>query len=113
MGNVLKEARIFDRAVSAYLRALALNPSHAVVHGNLACVYYEQGLVSLLLKIFNMNAFYRKIDVAIETYLRAIELQPNFPDAYCNLAVQEITKKANTHGKMLLTFRMPTKKKDS
>ena len=31
------------RAVSAYLRALNLSPNHAVVHGNLACVYYEQG----------------------------------------------------------------------
>jgi len=58
------------RAVAAYLRALNLSPNHAVVHGNLACVYYEQGL----------------IDLAIDTYRRAIELQPNFPDAYCNLA---------------------------
>ena len=41
-----------------------------MVHGNLACVYYEQGL----------------IDLAVDTYRRAIELQPNFPDAYCNLA---------------------------
>lgn len=67
---MLKEARIFDRAVAAYLRALTLAPGHAVVHGNLACVYYEQNL----------------IDLAIDTYKRAIELQPNFPDAYCNLA---------------------------
>lgn len=58
------------RAVAAYLRALNLSPNNAVVHGNLACVYYEQGLT----------------DLAIETYRRAIELQPNFPDAYCNLA---------------------------
>ncbi|CAG0885402.1 unnamed protein product [Darwinula stevensoni] len=61
---------IFKAAVAAYLRALNLSPNHAVVHGNLACVYYEQGL----------------IDLAIDTYRRAIELQPNFPDAYCNLA---------------------------
>lgn len=67
---MLKEARIFDRAVAAYLRALNLSPTNAVVHGNLACVYYEQGLV----------------DLAIDTYRRAIELQPNFPDAFCNLA---------------------------
>lgn len=60
----------FFRAVAAYLRALNLSPNNAVVHGNLACVYYEQGL----------------IDLAIDTYRRAIELQPNFPDAYCNLA---------------------------
>lgn len=59
-----------NRAVAAYLRALNLSPNNAVVHGNLACVYYEQGL----------------IDLAIDTYRRAIELQPNFPDAYCNLA---------------------------
>lgn len=70
LGNVLKEARIFDRAVAAYLRALTISPGNAVVHGNLACVYYEQGL----------------IDLAVDTYKKAIELQPNFPDAYCNLA---------------------------
>uniref|UniRef100_A0A8C2EAZ7 UDP-N-acetylglucosamine--peptide N-acetylglucosaminyltransferase 110 kDa subunit n=1 Tax=Cyprinus carpio TaxID=7962 RepID=A0A8C2EAZ7_CYPCA len=58
------------RAVAGYLRTLSLSPNHAVVHGNLACVYYEQGL----------------IDLAIDTYRRAIELQPHFPDAYCNLA---------------------------
>lgn len=62
--------KCFCRAVAAYLRALNLSPNNAVVHGNLACVYYEQGL----------------IDLAIDTYRRAIELQPNFPDAYCNLA---------------------------
>lgn len=61
---------LIHRAVAAYLRALNLSPNNAVVHGNLACVYYEQGL----------------IDLAIDTYRRAIELQPNFPDAYCNLA---------------------------
>lgn len=60
----------FCRAVASYLRALNLSPNHAVVHGNLACVYYEQGL----------------IDLAVDTYKRAIELQPHFPDAYCNLA---------------------------
>lgn len=63
-------AFLFCRAVASYLRALSLSPNHAVVHGNLACVYYEQGL----------------IDLAIDTYRRAIELQPHFPDAYCNLA---------------------------
>ncbi|XP_041674324.1 UDP-N-acetylglucosamine--peptide N-acetylglucosaminyltransferase 110 kDa subunit isoform X2 [Drosophila eugracilis] len=61
---------LWERAVAAYLRALNLSPNNAVVHGNLACVYYEQGL----------------IDLAIDTYRKAIELQPNFPDAYCNLA---------------------------
>uniref|UniRef100_A0A915CTP2 Uncharacterized protein n=1 Tax=Ditylenchus dipsaci TaxID=166011 RepID=A0A915CTP2_9BILA len=64
MGNVLKEARIFDRAVAAYLRALALSPK--------SCGCARQ--------------FGFHIDLAIETYKRAIELQPNFPDAYCNLA---------------------------
>lgn len=59
----------FNRAVAAYLRALNLSPTHAVVHGNMACVYYEQGL----------------IDLAIDTYRRAIELQPHFPDGDTNL----------------------------
>lgn len=67
---ILSSLSYIFRAVAGYLRALSLSPNHAVVHGNLACVYYEQGL----------------IDLAIDTYRRAIELQPHFPDAYCNLA---------------------------
>ena len=39
----LTECGVCYRAVAAYLRALNLSPNHAVVHGNLACVYYEQG----------------------------------------------------------------------
>jgi len=31
LGNVLKEARIFERAVASYLRALNLSPNHSVV----------------------------------------------------------------------------------
>jgi Flp pilus assembly protein TadD len=30
-------------AIAAYLRALNLSPNHPIVHGNLACAYYEQG----------------------------------------------------------------------
>ncbi|KAL0902296.1 hypothetical protein ABMA27_000199 [Loxostege sticticalis] len=58
------------RAVAVYLHSLKLTPNNGFIHGNLACMYYKQGL----------------IDLAIDTYRRAIELQPNFPDAYCNLA---------------------------
>ena len=52
LGNVLKEAKIYDRAVASYLRALNLSPQHAVVHGNLACVYYEQGLLDLAIETY-------------------------------------------------------------
>ncbi|CAH2103931.1 unnamed protein product [Euphydryas editha] len=58
------------RAVAVYLQSLKLTPNNGIIHGNLACLYYKQGL----------------IDLAIDTYRQAIELQPNFPDAYCNLA---------------------------
>lgn len=73
--------------MAAYLRALNLSPNNAVVHGNLACVYYEQGL----------------IDLAIDTYRRAIELQPNFPDAYCNLA-NALKEKGQVNNKMYKIF---------
>ena len=43
LGNVLKEARIFERAAQAYIKALQLNTQHPIVLGNLASVYYEQG----------------------------------------------------------------------
>ncbi|KAL4717648.1 hypothetical protein ACJJTC_000797 [Scirpophaga incertulas] len=58
------------RAVAVYLHTLKISPNSGVIHGNLACMYYKEGL----------------LDLAIETYRRAIDLQPNFPDAYCNLA---------------------------
>lgn len=80
---------LFDRAVAAYLRALNLSPNNAVVHGNLACVYYEQGL----------------IDLAIDTYRRAIELQPNFPDAYCNLA-NALKEKGQVNNEEILSFSL-------
>lgn len=75
------------RAVAGYLRALSLSPNHAVVHGNLACVYYEQGL----------------IDLAIDTYRRAIELQPHFPDAYCNLA-NALKEKGNVRQQLMRVY---------
>uniref|UniRef100_A0A0K0EYK9 Probable UDP-N-acetylglucosamine--peptide N-acetylglucosaminyltransferase SPINDLY n=1 Tax=Strongyloides venezuelensis TaxID=75913 RepID=A0A0K0EYK9_STRVS len=77
LANVLKEARIYDRAVATYLRALEVqslvsNPGNsiAVIYVNLASAYYEQG----------------HLDLAIETYRRVIDLQPCQPDTYCNLA---------------------------
>ena len=73
--------------MAGYLRALSLSPNHAVVHGNLACVYYEQGL----------------IDLAIDTYRRAIELQPHFPDAYCNLA-NALKEKGNVRNPAKYSF---------
>ncbi len=44
------------RAVTAYLKALTISPNNPIIHGNLACVYYEQGYVifkMLHLLIFN------------------------------------------------------------
>ncbi|XP_026761185.1 UDP-N-acetylglucosamine--peptide N-acetylglucosaminyltransferase 110 kDa subunit-like isoform X1 [Galleria mellonella] len=58
------------RAVAVYLQSLKVTSNNGIIHGNLACLYYKQGL----------------LDLAIDTYKHAIELQPNFPDAYCNLA---------------------------
>ncbi|KAG9509114.1 UDP-N-acetylglucosamine--peptide N-acetylglucosaminyltransferase 110 kDa subunit, partial [Fragariocoptes setiger] len=69
LGNVYKEARIFDRAAASYLRALTIKPNNASILGNLASVYYEQGFTEL----------------SIDTYRQAIELQSH-PDCWCNLA---------------------------
>uniref|UniRef100_A0A6G1SIH5 protein O-GlcNAc transferase n=1 Tax=Aceria tosichella TaxID=561515 RepID=A0A6G1SIH5_9ACAR len=70
LANVLKDARIFDRAVTTYLRALNLCPNNPQILANLACVYYEQN----------------QIEMAIETFRRAISLQPNSPEFLCNYA---------------------------
>lgn len=70
LANVLKDARIFDRAVTTYMRALSLCPNNPQILANLACVYYEQN----------------QIEMAIETFRRAISLQPNSPEFLCNYA---------------------------
>jgi len=51
------------RAVAAYLRALNLSPNNAVVHGNLACVYYEQGWVNILYYIY--RGIYDKFNIIL------------------------------------------------
>jgi len=41
--KIKNESFLSSSAIAAYLRALNLSPNHPIVHGNLACAYYEQG----------------------------------------------------------------------
>jgi|GEM_PF-4587795 len=66
MGCVYRDARQFEKAESAFLKACALNPDDPGVHYNLGVLYDDQ---------FHNNAKAR------EHYARFLDLAPNDPDA--------------------------------
>ncbi len=70
LGYLLEKKGFLDRALDAYLRAVALKPEAKIAHFNLGNVY------------FKMNDFSR----AEDAFKKAIQLDSNFADAYNNLA---------------------------
>ncbi len=69
MGNTLKEMQDIQGALQCYQRAIAINPSFADAHSNLASIHKDSG----------------NIPEAIQSYRTALRLKIDFPDAYCNL----------------------------
>lgn len=63
-----KDASRQLEAEHTYMSALALNPGHAIVTGNLAAVQMELG----------------RLDDALQTFERALSLLPDFPDCLSN-----------------------------
>jgi protein O-GlcNAc transferase len=70
LGNCLQELGIFDRSITAHLRAVALSPS-PITWSNLGNAYKRSG----------------NSDQAIAAYQSALQLQPDTPDAHNNLGV--------------------------
>jgi protein O-GlcNAc transferase len=58
-----------QEAILCYQRSIRLRPDYAIAYGNLASLYYEQGL----------------LDHAIVHYKQALLLDSNFLEAYNNL----------------------------
>jgi Tfp pilus assembly protein PilF len=71
LGNVLRDGGDLAGALTAYKRALELNPGHADTHNNLGVALKEQG----------------RIEDAITSYRRALELKPAYPEALNNLGL--------------------------
>ncbi len=69
LGNALRDARRLEDAVTAYRRAVALNPDYADAHNNLGNALRETGDAA----------------AALTSCARAIELQPGYAEAYNNL----------------------------
>lgn len=69
LGNVLMEARAFDRAVASFERALALQPDHPEVLNSLGCALAGQG----------------QHGEAIARFERALKLRPGYGEAHDNL----------------------------
>src|SRR5208283_624018 len=71
LGNTHHQRGEFDQAVSAYQRAVELNPHDAESWNNLGKTFKE------------LN----RLDDALAAYARALELQPDFAVAHCNKAI--------------------------
>lgn len=78
LGNVLKDLKRFDDALSSYDQAIKLKPDYAEA-------YYNRGIA---LKELN------RWDEALDSYDRAINLKPDYADAYTNrgLALKELKR---------------------
>lgn len=69
MGNSYYQSGALEQAVTAYKKAIELNPKYDAAYANLGAVYYAQ----------------QNLDQAEEAYLKAIELSPNDADVLYNL----------------------------
>ncbi|MBI5598109.1 MAG: tetratricopeptide repeat protein [Deltaproteobacteria bacterium] len=105
LGAAYHNLGLADEAVKEYLKALELNPYHALAHYDIGVVYGEHGLVdkaieeyriSLRLNPYAANAhnnlgsaYYEKglMDEAVKEYLKALELNPYHALAHYNIGV--------------------------
>jgi tetratricopeptide (TPR) repeat protein len=80
-GNSLVEAGNFQEAISAYQRAIELDPEFQAVYANLGVVYYQL----------------EQLDLAAEQYQKALELDPTDGEVTYNLGALNL-QRALTNG---------------
>ena len=69
-GNKYASQGKLEDAVTAYKRAIQIDPNYALAHHNLGLVYHDQG----------------KLEDTVTAYQQAITLDPNLAPAHYNLA---------------------------
>jgi predicted O-linked N-acetylglucosamine transferase (SPINDLY family) len=103
LGNILRDRKRYDEAISQYQQAIALNPDYAEAYNNLAVALQENNRRSDALGYFEkaiaLNSQYaeaygnlanllkaqHKLPEAVVQYQKAIALKPNYADFYNNL----------------------------
>ncbi len=105
LGNLYAESGVYEYAVSAYKRAINLDPQYATAHHNLGVVYYKMGLFDEAQEEINIAIQIRpdiakfhytlglilkddkKLDKCIESFSKAIEMKPDYIEAYSRRAL--------------------------
>jgi superkiller protein 3 len=101
---------MFDEAISAYRKAVMIEPNDAATHYNLGVAYGKKGMLDEAISAykktvatvfyhkkahFNLGVSYLKkgmLDEAISEYKKVIALDPNDADAHFNLGAAYGTK---------------------
>ncbi len=71
LANAYAEKGWLDEAISAYKRALTINPNNVKAHNNLGLIHYRKGM----------------FDDAISEYKKALVINPDLIELRCNLGV--------------------------
>ena len=119
-GCAFEQARRFDEAIAAYLRALAGWPELADANNNLGHMLHERGDLAAAESHYrlalcgdpNIALFWFNLGVVIEdlgrraeaiaAYERALELDPEFADSHYNLARLYQGMACTTHDELVM-----------
>ena len=111
LGASLNFLKLFDNAISAYFKAIALNPTIESIYNNLGNAQKNKGDLNASIKSFekaisiNPNyseAYYnmgishfmkRDYDTSLINFSKSLEINPNLGDTYYNIANIHLKKK--------------------
>lgn len=107
-GVSYEKSGMYEEAMSAYVRALGINPGYMEAHVNLGLVYYRLGKYSKAVDAYknalrinpSVPSVYNKLgaayvilgeyQLALDAFKHSIEIDPRSPDTHFNLGVASI-----------------------